>query len=255
MTMLPSERRTRILELVARQGSVQVSELSDQFHVSEVTIRSDLDVLASQGLLVRERGGAVATSAANLLVAYEQRARLHTEQKRRIGVAAARLVCPGDTIIMDAGTTVMAMARSLRSLPDLTVFTNGLNIATEVGVLSNVHVIVLGGLMNQHLIATAGPHAEWALKDLVAQKLFLGTRDVDVEAGMTDLFSDVVRVKKAMIRAAKQVILLADATKWGKVSLIEVGPLSVVHTIITDSGLAEDTRAEIERAGIELIVV
>jgi DeoR family transcriptional regulator of aga operon len=253
--MLPSERRTQILDLVARQGVVQVSDLSDQFRVSEVTIRSDLDLLASQGLLVRERGGAVVNSAANHLVAYEQRARLNTEQKRRIGVAAARLVRAGDTIIMDAGTTVMAMARNMRSLPGLIVLTNGLNIATEVGALINVHVIVLGGLMNRETMSTAGPHAEWALKDTVAQKLFLGIRSVDVKAGLTDLSRETVSVKKAMIRSAKQVILLADSMKWGRVSFNEVGALSAIHTIITDSGLKEDTRVEIERAGIELIIV
>lgn len=254
-SLLATERRRRISELLTQQGAVRVDELSTLFGVSDVTIRSDLDAMAREGLLLRDRGGAVAPSYPSLITAFRQRTRVHADEKRRIGHAAAALVKPNDTIIMDAGTTTMEMARSLvRNVP-VTIVTNALNIATQVGSLSNVNVVVIGGTLSEETISTYGPQAERGLNDLNVQKVFLGTHAMEVEAGITDTTIDTAQVKQAMARAARQVILLADSSKWGRVAFAKVLPLSAVHTIVTDSGLPPEARAAIQRLGIELIVV
>ena len=249
------ERRARIAELVAQQRSVRVSELSNLFQVSEVTIRNDLDLLAKQGLLVRDRGGALANTQASLTIAFEQRAVLNQEEKRRIGDAAAQFVTPGDTIIIDAGTTTLEMARHLSNLSPLTVVTNALNVAVQVGTLPDAHVILVGGSLNRDTISTIGPHAERDLNDLLVNKVFLGIHAADLEAGLTDTSIEIAQIKRAMIRAGRQVILLADSSKWGRVAFAKVAPLEAVHVIVTDSGLPDDTRAACERLGIRLVVV
>src|SRR5438876_11849059 len=128
--LLAAERRGRIADLLMQQGAVRVNELSDLFGVSEVTIRGDLDLMAKEGLLRRDRGGAIAISHPGLITAFEQRAGVNLEEKRRIGRVAAQFVSPNDTMILDAGTTVMELARSLAHVTPLTVVTNALNIAT-----------------------------------------------------------------------------------------------------------------------------
>lgn len=255
---LAAVRRERIAELVAQKGAVHIGELTQLFGVSEVTIRHDLDVLASQGLVVRERGGALANVQTTLARAFEQRSGANLEAKRKIGEAAAQLVKPGDTIIMDAGTTVMEMARNLRDVEPLTVITNALNVANQVGGLAGCHVILIGGSLSVETISTVGPLAEHHLGELVVSKLFLGAHTVDLEAGVVDTSIEIARVKRAMIQAAREVILLVDSSKWEtgrRQAFARVVPLTSMHKIITDAGLPEDVRPVIERLRIELMVV
>lgn len=252
--LLGAERRARIGEILMQQGTVRVTELSELFGVSEVTVRADLDQMAAEGRLLRDRGGAVLLSSyPRLLTAFEQRASICAEEKRRIGYAAARLVSPNDTIILDAGTTLMEMAKNLKVAP-LTVVTNALNVATQVGSVPDVNVIVVGGALNQETISTLGTQAERNLNDVIVQKAFLGTHALELEAGVTEISIDAAQLKQAMIRAARQVILLADSSKWGRVAFARVLPLSGVHTIVTDSNSPQETRAAIEELGVTLIV-
>ncbi|HSH77752.1 MAG TPA: DeoR/GlpR family DNA-binding transcription regulator [Herpetosiphonaceae bacterium] len=255
---LAAERRERIAELVMHKGAVHISELTQRYGVSEVTIRHDLDVLASQGVVVRERGGALANVQTTLAKAFEQRSDVNPEAKRRIGQRAAQLVKPGDTIIMDAGTTVMEMARHVRDVAPLTVITNALNVASQVGGLAGCHVILTGGSLSIETISTVGPLAERDFGELIVGKLFLGAHTVDLEAGIVDTSIEVARVKRAMIQAARETILLVDSSKWEthrREAFARVAPLTAVHQIITDSGLPDDVRPAIERLRIELTVV
>lgn len=251
---LTGERRERITAIVAREGAVRVGDLSRLFGVSEVTIRNDLESLARQGVLVREHGGAIANSGSTLSLAFGQRAQHNEEIKRRIGYAAAQLVQPGDTIIMDAGTTLMEMAKNLSNHSPLTVVTNALNVATQVGSLPDVNVILAGGALSRETISTIGALAERDLNDLIVDKLFLGAHVVDMKAGVSDVSVEVARVKMAMIRAARQVILLADSSKWGRKAFARVVPLSRVHTVITDAGLAAATIKQLKKLEISVIV-
>jgi DeoR family transcriptional regulator of aga operon len=248
-------RRARIADLVRQRGVMRVDELADLFQVSEVTIRHDLAQLEKEGQLIRDRGGAIPIKQVSTLPSIAHRAELNLEEKRRIGCAAAQLVNPGDTIIMDGGTTVVKMTRHLANISALTVVTNGLDIATELGAVTDAQVILLGGMLHREASSTLGPLTEQSLNDLVVQKLFLGAQAVDLKVGLTDSSIEIAQVKRAMIRAARQVILLVDASKWGRTGFYKIAPLSAVHTIITDTNLPDAARTAIERLGIDLLLV
>ena len=249
------ERRQSIIQLAGEQGSVRVRELSELFQVSEVTIRSDLGVLTQQGLLLRDRGGAIPNENGGLFVAYAQRASINLEAKRRIGRFAATLVNPGETIIMDAGTTVMEMAKSLSMNLSVTVITNALNVAIQVGSLPNAHVIVLGGSLVRETIGTLGHNAERDLSELAVQTVFLGANAIDAEFGVTDTPAELARGKRLMVQAARRVILLADSYKWGRVSFAKVLSLSDIDLLISDTDLPTEAQAVIRAMGVELICV
>jgi len=256
--LMTQQRRARIVATVQRLGSVRVGELAGRFGVSEVTIRNDLVVLEREGQLVRDRGGAIAKESGRYvttLLRVDERSALNHDAKRRIAAAAAGRVSPGDTVLLDAGTTVVEIAPHLAGRTPLTVVTNALNVVLALNRMPDVRLLCLGGTFHGESGSTVGPIAEQALGELTVQKLFLGAQALDLEHGLTDSTVEIAQVKRAMLRAARQVILLADASKWGRAGLIKVAPLSEVDTIITDDALPAETRAAIERLGIELVIV
>lgn len=250
-------RRAGIADFVRTHGVARVAELAEEFEVSEVTIRNDLDCLEKEGRLIRDHGGAIASTAISItsLDSMDQRSTLHLEEKRRIGRAAAERISPGDTIILDAGTTVIEVARALGGVAPLTVVTNALNVALELGATSTAKVIVLGGTLSREASSTIGQQAEHQLGDFVAQKLFVGTQAMDAEHGLTDTTLEIAQVKRAMMRAAREVILLTDSSKWAHAGFIKVAPLTDIDVIITDTNLSAEARSAIERQGIELVLV
>lgn len=255
---MTQQRRLRISELVLEHGVVRVGDLASQFGVSEVTIRNDLMRLEREGLLIRDHGGAILKEEAKRvtsLLRVEERAGQRGEEKRRIAQAAAAYVKAGDTIILDAGTTVVELASRIADITPLTVVTNALNVAMEIGTTSDARLIFVGGTFNRESSSTVGALTEHNLTELVVQKLFLGTQAFDLDHGLTDSTSDIAQAKRAMIRCAKQVILLTDSSKWSRAGLIKVAPLSEIDIIICDDQLPVEARVAIERLGIELILV
>lgn len=254
---MTQHRRRQILDLVKSDGSAHVTTLARTFGVSTVTIRNDLAKLEKAGELLRDRGGAITAPAPRQvkhLLGLNERATLNLEAKQRIGKAAAQLVQPGDTIIMDAGTTVVEMAPHLAAIRPLTVVTNALNVALTVGTATDAQVILLGGMLSREASSSVGPLAEQTLADLTVQKVFLGTQALDLEDGLTDTTLEIAQVKRAMIKAAKQVILLADSSKWNHTGFIKVAQLAEVDVLISDQKLPETARTAIERFGIQLIL-
>ena len=256
-TLMTRHRRERIVEQVQRDGSVRVADLAVRFDVSEVTIRSDLVILEREGRLLRDRGGALAKGNHHFvtsLLGVDQRASLHLDKKRRIGASAAQRVSPGDAILIDAGTTAVEIARRLTHLSPLTIVTNALNVALELGAAAGQRLILLGGTFNRESSSTVGSLTEQNLAELSVQKLFLGTQAMNAD-GLTDSTMEIAQAKRAMIRSARQVILVTDSSKWDTSSLTKVAPLTEIDTIITDSDLPEEARAQIEALGIELVLV
>jgi DeoR family transcriptional regulator of aga operon len=252
------QRRAQIATLVRQSGAMRVADLAERFQVSEVTIRNDLMQLEKQGQLVRDRGGALPLDHAGeitSLLAVEQRAHLQTSEKQRIARAAAQLVKPGDTILMDAGTTVVEMTPHLAAIKPLTVVTNALNVALEVAAKTSARVILLGGEFSRESSSTLGSLAEHTLSQLLVQKAFLGTQAFDLEHGFTDTTLEIAQVKRAMIRSARRVILLTDSSKLGRSGFIKVAPLTAVQTLITDEGLPAEARAALEALGVEVVTV
>ena len=255
---MTQHRRRQILELLKSEGVAHVNSLAQKFGVSAVTIRHDLSKLEEAGELLRDRGGAITSPPARQikhLLGLNERAALNLEAKQRIGKAAAQFVQPGDTIIMDAGTTVVEMAPHLTGIAPLTVVTNALNVALAIGSASEAQVILLGGMLSREASSTVGPLAEQTLADLSVQKLFLGTQALDLQDGLTDTTLEIAQVKRAMIKAAKQVILLADSAKWNHTGFIKVAQLTEVDMLISDDKLPKTARAAIEQLGIQLLVV
>jgi len=253
---MTQHRRRQIAELVRSEGAAHVNSLARQFGVSAVTIRSDLSRLEATGELLRDRGGAIAPLSRRVkhLPGLAERANLHLEAKRRIGKAAAEFVRPGDTIIMDAGTTVVEMAPHLAAIQPLTVVTNAFNVALTIASETSAQAIFLGGTMSREAVSTVGPLVEQTLGELAVQKLFLGTQCLDLESGLTDTTLEIAQAKRAMIKSAKEVYLLADSAKWDHTGFIKVAGLEEIHVLITDDRFPENARTAIERLGIRLVV-
>lgn len=252
------ERRAAVLDIIRERGVISVGEIARRFGVSEVTARNDLDVLARQGVVIRQRGGAIAQVQTVLARAFDQQSHVNLEAKVRIGAFAASLVQPGETILMDAGTTVMEMAKRLPAVGPITVVTNAMNVASQIVNRKDAHVILLGGSLSPETISTVGPLVESGLSDLIVSKLFLGAHTVDVDAGIVDTSIEIARVKQAMIQTAGEVILLADSSKWTTrcpQAFARVALLTAVQTVVTDSDMPAEIRSSIERLGSRLCVV
>ncbi|RYG54955.1 DeoR/GlpR transcriptional regulator [bacterium] len=253
------QRRTQIAELMQNEGALRVSELARRFGVSQVTIRNDLMQLEREGHLVRDRGGALPPPDSGPIISslleFEARTLLGIEEKARIGIAASKMVTSGDTILLDAGTTVVEMARHLSGISPLTVVTNALNVAYHVGTTTNAQLLVLGGTFYREAASMLGPLTERGLSDFVVSKLFLGAQAFDLEHGLTDTTLEIAGVKRAMIRSARQVILMADSSKFGRSGFIKVAPFSEIDVFITDTGLADEAREGLEGLDVEVILV
>lgn len=252
---MTKERRVQIAEMVNRRGAARVADLAKEFDTSEVTIRNDLAHLERDGRLVRDRGGAIAIHRElTSLLGIEERSHFQIEQKRRIARAAAEFVNPGDTILMDAGTTAVEMVPHLSGKRGLTVVTNALNVVLQLGGRTDAGIILTGGTFNRASLSTMGPVAEQQLADLKVQKLFLGTQALDLEQGLTDTTIEIAQIKRRMIQSAREIILLCDSSKWGTTGFIKVAPLEAVHTLITDEALPQAGRSAIEALGVKVII-
>jgi DeoR family transcriptional regulator of aga operon len=255
--LLVEERRRRILEILDRQERVTVEELVRRFGVSAVTIRSDLDSLAEDGALVRSHGGALrpADAPEDVPIAVKQ-TRRHAE-KVRIARAAVRMIGDGETVILDSGSTTLEIARQLRTLEveSLSVITNALNIAMEIAALSRVRLIMTGGILRQMSYSLAGPPAELVLDRLRADRLFLGVDGFDPDIGLMtpDVFE--ARLNAHMIDVAREVVVVADSTKFMRRSLSVIADLEKVHKLITDTGVLPDQVEELKARGVEVILV
>ena len=252
--MLSLERQAKILELIEEHGKVEVGDLSRRLRISEVTVRKDLKELQACGLLRRARGGAVRAATVSADPSLRVKAALHAEEKRRIGAAAATLVADGESIILDSGTTTQQVARHLRDRRGLKAITNALNVAAELTGAGGVEVILLGGLLRHDSGSLVGQFAEEMLKQLSVDKLFLAVDAFDLEFGLSTPNLDESHVNQAMVRAARETILVADSSKFGRRSLSRIVTLSEVGRVVTDRGLPEAARAGLRELGVELII-
>jgi DeoR/GlpR family transcriptional regulator of sugar metabolism len=251
--MFAATRRQRILAWLEEEGSARVRDLAAAFGVSEVTIRQDLELLDSQGRIVREHGGAHLKTIPQQVGALALQHQAHMDEKRRIGRAAAALVGDGETIILDSGSTTTEVAANLGERRDLTVITNGLNIALRLGALPSISVHMPGGQFKAPTLSLSGEKSAEYFTGLFAQKLFLATAALSLDNGLTFPSLADLPVKRAMIASAERVILVADSSKIGSTSFTALAGVEVVHTLVTDSGIAPEDRAAFENLGIEVI--
>ena len=248
-------RRESIARLVRKTGFVRTSELSGRFGVSTVTIRHDIDALSAEGIIQRTYGGAVSQLEGVEDTAFDLRSSANREAKIRIGRAAALLVKPGETILLDSGTTTIEIARHLPEDAGITVVTPALNIALEAGARSGVEVLVCGGRLNSKTLSTTASEIARSFSEIFVDRLFLATYGIDVKKGLAERSIEVAETKRALIRSAREITLVCDSSKFGSAGPLLISPLNVVHRVITDHRIPLDDLAWLrgERILVELV--
>ena len=253
-------RAQAIVEKLLHTGTVSVEELTAQFGVSVATVRRDLTELERQGWLRRTHGGAVPREPL-LYEPFRYDSSFHEQidrnvaEKRRIGLAAAALIQPGETISLTAGTTTTQVTRSLRPGANVTVVTNTVNVAMELSHRDDVRVFVTGGFLTGSWFSLVGPATAQALGQLFVDKVFIGVNGIDAQKGLTSLHPEEAAVIQVMVRQAKQRIVVADHTKLGQVTTSLICPTLEVHQLITDTGASEAQVAPFRELGIDVLLV
>jgi len=252
--LLAEPRRMKILEWLQEEGSARVRDLSAAFAVSEATIRQDLERLDTDGYITREHGGAYLKSVPQQVESMSLHHVQNMDQKRKIGQAAAALVGDSETIIIDSGTTTSQFAENLRTRQNLNIITNALNIALMLGGNPTNTVHMPAGQFKAPTLSLSGEKSVDFFVGIYAEKLFLATAGISFDAGLTYPAIGDIYVKRAMIKAASKVYLLADSTKIGRMSFSSLGGVELVHTLITDDGILAQDIAGFEKRGIEVVV-
>ncbi|WP_136041934.1 MULTISPECIES: DeoR/GlpR family DNA-binding transcription regulator [unclassified Microbacterium] len=230
--MLAAQRKDHLLALLDRDGRVVAKTVADELGVSEDAIRRDLRELADEGRLLRVYGGALPIPAPEPPV--RERADLATESKERVARAAVATIRPGSTIVLDAGTTTLAMARMLPSGTGLTVITASPAVALTAAEHSDARVIMIGGELSRHSLVTGGGLAMEAIQHLAADTFFLGATGIDPERGLTTGELDDAVTKRALASRCAETVVLASEEKIGAVARYPVLALDAVAAIITD---------------------
>ena len=249
------KRHQIILDLINQNDSVQVTELVSMFGVSEVTIRRDLDILERQGLLRRVHGGAISGSGRSYEPPFISRSAKCSEEKQRIGKAAAEMIHNGDSIMLDVGTTTLEIARNIFDRQNLTVITPSFHIALALVEHPGIRLILTGGILRRGELSLVGHLAERTIEGFNVDKFFMGAGGIDPEFGFTEFNLEDTLVKQAMLKRAKEIIVVADSSKFGLIALNSIAPISVADRILTDTNAPVEMVEQIEQLGIEVLRV
>ncbi|WP_025741585.1 transcriptional repressor AgaR [Aquimarina pacifica] len=249
------ERRKKILNMLNDNGQVFVHELSEQFKVSEVTIRNDLDLFESKKLLIRSRGGAMKYEN-NVSIDYQisDKDKIHYGEKIKIGKKASSLVNEGETIIIDSGTTTMEIAKNLDTKTSLNVITNAFNIVNQLIGFPGINIIVPGGTLRKNSHSLVGPLAEKNLKNFYVDKVFIGVDGFDTTVGAFTPNIEEASLNQIMIDIAKEVILVADSSKFSRRSLAFICSLDKIDVVVTDENIDRADLKRLEDANIKVII-
>jgi len=252
-------RRQQLLDFVRHHEFARIQDLARQLGVSEVTIRSDIDILARAGGIRRVRGGAMRVVEAVPEVVYEARVSSHQREKRAVGLAAAAMLSSGDSLILDVGTTAMAVADAIadrQDLVNLTVFTPGLNIALALErAIPRIEVVVTGGTLRPQQHSLVGPSSTLILEQIRASFGFVGCNGIDPSHGIVGLSLSDVALKQAILKASRTSVIVTDASKFSQTSLIRVCGFADIDMILT-AGAPDPVSVEAVRdAGTEVRVL
>ena len=256
---LPIEvRREHILTFIESHDFVRVSDLSTRFRVSEVTVRGDLEALAERGQIRRIRGGARPRALPHPERPFEEMQNARVDEKALIGRAAASLLNPGETIILDVGTTTTAVARALmerEDLHDIVIFTNGLNIALELEpAIPRFTVVVIGGTLRPMQHSLVDPLGGPMLERINAHTVFLGCNGIEPNMGVTNVNLPEAEIKRRMLRAAHRRIVVADGSKVGGIKLAHLCGIDEIDLLITDSSADPAVVKTLREKDLEVLV-
>lgn len=249
------QRRVLIIEKLNAEGQVDVISLSKALKVSEVTIRNDLTRLEQKNMLIRARGGAIKVDRVGIDFALSDKNKQQFEEKKRIGKAAADLIEDGDTIILDSGTTTMEIAKNLSNVADLTVITNALNVANQLAEHQKANIIIPGGFLRKNSLSLVGATAEESFKNYFCDKLFLAVDGLSTSHGLSTPNVEEAHLNRIMMGISKQIIVVADSSKFHKRSFAFIAPITEIDIVVTDKGISAEDQKKLENGGVRVIVV
>ncbi|MFI6151245.1 DeoR/GlpR family DNA-binding transcription regulator [Kitasatospora sp. NPDC051170] len=250
--MLKADRTARILSRMAEAGSADVHELADLLGVSPATVRRDLQELHDQGLLHRTRGGAV-TGAVNLELPLRHKRGQRQAEKRRIALAADRLVPDGAVVGLTGGTTTSELARVLAERGGITIVTNAVNIAADLIVRPDIRLVVVGGIARTTSYELVGPAADRMLAQYHLDLAFIGVDGLTAQEGCTTHDEMEAQTDLAFLRSSTRSVVLADSTKIGRVTFAKICPLSEVDDLVTDQEADAAQEKAIADCGVRVL--
>jgi len=252
-TDLAAERFEKIRRILRQRPAVRVNELSEELAVSAATVRRDLATMEQRGCLLRVHGGAVCSESRLQEPLFDDKAALSTEQKKRIARASFPLIKPNDSVFLDGGSTVLALARLIADMPRITVVTNSLRVA---GTLSGngPRMILIGGEFRRLSQTFVGSLTDPLLNHLHIDKAFMGTIGLSDTEELTTTDPREAHTKRLVMEHAREVILLADSTKFGKVSFVRFGSFEDLDVIVTDKGAERAQVRKLRRKGFKVVL-
>lgn len=248
------ERQNQILQFILRGQRISISEVCETFSVSEATARRDLETLANEGKVQRVHGGAIALVQAPPEQPILQRQNEQSDEKVRIGQAAAALVQDGETVFLGSGSTVLEVARALRVRPSLTVLTNSLPVVNALAGAEAITVICLGGMLRDSELSFIGHITQQGLAEVRADKVFIGTRAISLEHGLTHEYLPETMTDRAILKSGQEIIVVADHTKFGRAAAVLLAPLGSIHSIVTDRQTSPDFIETAQELGLRVII-
>jgi len=254
--MLKDLRQSQILDLIRSKGSVEVGEISRAFGVAEVTVRRDLDDLASCKRIRRTHGGGMLLgSRASSETPLDARLNERRQEKEAIARCAIGMIREGQKIFLDSGSTLFCMARLMDNSKRLTVVTNAINVATELNLRTNISVISVGGDLRKNTLSCVGYFAEEMVAQLTLDCAFLGVGGITPDGYLCEVSALEVAVKRAVIRAAKQVVVLADYSKIGTKEFAQTAGLKDIDVLVTDAKAPRELCARYRKMGVAVHAV
>lgn len=247
------ERQEQLRGLIEQQHRLSIAQICSHFSISEATARRDLDALVELGVIRRVHGGAIAVHRAPPEPPVAQRSTEQAELKARIGKLTATLIGNRETVFLGSGTTVLEVARHLNGHEHLTVITNSLPVMTTLSDKPGINLIGLGGVFRPGELSFIGHITIQALAELRPDKVIMGIRALDPDEGLTNDYVPETTTARTILDAGKEVIIVADHTKCGRVSVAFVAPITVVNTLITDAEIAPELRNDFALKGIRVL--
>ncbi len=255
-TYIPAERQKKMMEYIEANTSAQIHELAEKFHVSEATVRRDLDDLDQQGALRRTHGGAIKVDRSTSYESmYSEKINQMIEEKHRIADFAANLVHPGDTVLIDSGTTTYFIAQALAHHESLTIITNDLYIAYQTPLHPSSILIVTGGVRRHSRQELVGTITENFIRDAHVDVAFIGVDGIDLTGGATNANFAEVGVKRLMLQSAARSVIVADHSKFGRVALARICDLKEASLLITDRGIDGDVLNRLKKLSVQIEIV
>lgn len=251
--MYAIERQSEIMTMLNARKSLTVSDTAEHFNVTEETIRRDLKLLERQGLLLRTHGGALLPEDSLSETPLRIREGINIAGKDLMGQAAAKLVKPGEAVMLDASTSALYVARHLKTKKNLTVITNAERIITELCECPDITIVCTGGVLRHRSRSYVGRAAETVIGSYYADHLFFSCKGFDPQTGLTDSIEEESALRRVMMTRARSRIFLCDHTKFGRVGFTTTATLSDVHKFVTDVPLSEEYLRALKDAGVEPI--